>query len=48
MSNYPNSHLYCNNNIYKIVLSMDDNLENQNSDYNDEHNKLVEIKLFIF
>ncbi len=24
MSNYPNSHLYSDNNIYKIVLSMED------------------------
>ena len=24
MSNFPNAHLYCNNNIYKIVLSMED------------------------
>lgn len=23
-SGYPNSHLFCNNNIYKIVLSMED------------------------
>jgi hypothetical protein len=30
MSNYPNSHLYFNNNIYKIVLSMEDQMEEQN------------------
>ena len=28
MSNNQNSHLYCNNNIYKIVLSMEDTLDN--------------------
>jgi hypothetical protein len=27
MSNYPTSHLFCSNNIYKIVLSMEDNTE---------------------
>ena len=37
MSNYPTSHLYCNNNIYKIVLSMDDNFDVQNFDDIDKH-----------
>ncbi len=27
MSSYPTSHLFCSNNIYKIVLSMEDNSE---------------------
>ncbi len=26
MSTFTNSHIYCNNNIYKIVLSMEDSL----------------------
>ena len=27
MSNFQSSHLYCNNNIYKIVLSMEDTFD---------------------
>jgi hypothetical protein len=32
MSNFPTSHLYCQNNLYKIVLSMDDNFDVKDSD----------------
>lgn len=41
MSNYQNSHLYCNNNIYKIVLSMEDTIENipPAKDDEDKYNK---------
>ena len=44
MSNYPNSHLFCNNNIYKIVLSMEDNMDminniNKNIDETDKTQK---------
>lgn len=38
MSNYPNSHLYSINNIYKIVLSMEDNNE-QGFYYDNDMNK---------
>jgi len=39
MSNYPNSHLYSNNNIYKIVLSMEDNQDSQGFYYDIDMNK---------
>lgn len=38
MSNYPNSHLYCQNNIYKIVLSFEDQRELE-PEGNDDENK---------
>ena len=46
MSTFPNSHLYFQNGIYKIVLSFEDQEELQNEESVDKHikeNKIVEL-----